>query len=171
VLYTRTQIYSRPKPLTQEHHRLHMLKLNASDPPPQHWVWRGVLSISRPMCSPFIYNIHIMHTGSLFLSFPKVSNKTECSPIHENFRGKNTKPTEKITKYFSCRISSTADSNSFKNTLKCQQTIRVTMELIFYGNLAMKSNPLLTEHRSCCSTLMFSKVVGLRLLLGLMHLM
>uniref|UniRef100_A0A0A9CCQ6 Uncharacterized protein n=1 Tax=Arundo donax TaxID=35708 RepID=A0A0A9CCQ6_ARUDO len=33
----------------------------------------------------------------------------------ENFRSKNAKPTKKIMKYFSCRISSTADSNSLKN--------------------------------------------------------
>jgi len=53
------------------------------------------------------------------------SKKIACSLFHENFRSKNAKPIEKIMKYFSCRISSTTDSNSFKNTLKCQQTIRV----------------------------------------------
>ena len=34
------------KAQTREQHRLHLLKLNASDPPLPPWVWRGVLRLS-----------------------------------------------------------------------------------------------------------------------------
>ena len=37
------------KAQTREQHRLHLIKLNASDPPLPPWVWRGVLSIWRPI--------------------------------------------------------------------------------------------------------------------------